>query len=541
LTERDHRDALTRYREGQAPITDDHFGHFTAVVYDHTRNRIAFVPDRFAQSATYFSKAAGMIAVSDRASSVASLIGAALDGQSLLALMRGIHFPFGRSLFANVSRVMCGCYVDVDLRTRKVSMRRWIPLYGGTVSLPFRDGVELSAGAVARVADRITRSPRSVIDLTGGNDTRLLAAAVESVHPNGVPESVSWRVAGAEGSADVVVARRIAGRCGWPLRVLDRYPPAEASCDRLHGLAVQADGSFTVDAAFGRVEQENRHSAAAECLIGAIGGELLRGFFWRHEMLALGRTSDVNYQALLSYRLYDTNGIDPKRLGPEAPSQREHDAVIMDGYRFLGGAGGERRNPYKLDVMYLHKLCYGAGNSQSWLSGFRRVRLPLLASEVCATAITFPWWWRMNRRLILRVISQLSPRLSSIPNDKQEPMVALGWTSWPGYAATGARVGSNVLRRMARRYLGRPAGGTQSLGEMPPESWRAALWEGQYLRSAVEPSLIQGIVDDVSATHATPDALRAFYTLLTAELLLGGVPGLSRRVDFSAVPAPLAR
>jgi hypothetical protein len=205
----------------------------------------------------------------------------------------------------------------------------------------------------------------------------------------------------------------------------------------------------------------------------------------------------------------------------------------MDGYRFLGRAGGKRRNPYKLDVMYLHKLCYGAGNSQSWLSDLRDIRLALLASEVCAAAVTFPWWWRMNRRLVLRAIERLSPRLSGIPNDKQEPMVALGWWSWPGYAATGGRIGVKVLRRIVRRYRGRPAGGGTTRQEVPPESWQATLRDGECLRAAVDPAFIQGIITDVSASRASPDAVRAFYALLTAELLLRRVGGLTKRVDFS--------
>jgi hypothetical protein len=325
----------------------------------------------------------------------------------------------------------------------------------------------------------------------------------------------------------------------WSLRVLDRYPAAEATHEYLRRLALQADGTFTIDAAFSRIEQESRHSTASECLVGGIGGELLRGFFWRHEMLALGRTSEVNYRALLEYRLYDVNGIDPRCLGPGAPSQAEHDDLIVDGYRFLGEAGGEQLNPYKLDVMYLHKLCYSAGNSQSWLNGFRRIKLPLLASEVCATALTFPWRCRRNRRLILQLIAQLSPRLSTIPNDRHEPMFVLGWTSWPSYAAAGLRGGSKTLRRIVRRYLGRPAGGIRSKGQVPPESWRAALRDGQSLRSAVEPSLIERILEDVASTHVTPDALRSFYALLTAELLLASVRGLSKRVEFSGTPAPL--
>jgi hypothetical protein len=92
---------------------------------------------------------------------------------------------------------------------------------------------------------------------------------------------------------------------------------------------------------------------------------------------------------------------------------------------------------------------------------------------------------------------------------------------------------------MIQSYLGRPARRLRSTGYVPPESWRAALREGKYLKAVVEPSLIRGLLEDVASPQATPDALRAFYALLTAELLLGGVQGLSKRVEFSGPDAPL--
>ena len=52
LTEHDLRDVLRRHRDGQPPLTDEHFGTFTLVVHDHVTGRIAIIPDRFALSAT---------------------------------------------------------------------------------------------------------------------------------------------------------------------------------------------------------------------------------------------------------------------------------------------------------------------------------------------------------------------------------------------------------------------------------------------------------------------------------------------------------
>jgi hypothetical protein len=362
----------------------------------------------------------------------------------------------------------------------------------------------------------------------------LLAAAVDAVYPSALPPSVTWRVAGEDSDTDVVVARRIAKLCKWPLSRLDRYAPAEVDADRLTHVAVQGDGSFPIDAVSGRIEQELRAHGAPGVLVGGIGGELLRGFFWRHEMLALGRSSKVNYSALLAYRLSDALSFDSRRLGKDAPAGREHDEVILAPYRRLADAGGDVLNPYKLDVLYLHKLCYSAGNSQSLMTGLRCVKLPLLSSDVLLHALAFPWRWRATRRLVLRTIAELSPRLGSIPNDKQEPMTAVDWMSWPFYAAAGFRLGSRTIRRMLRRYSGRSAPGLAVRTMPPPASWVAMLTEKRLLDSAMDPSFLQQVVNQATAGQHTNGAVRSFYGLLSVELLLQGLPDISRRVDYGA-------
>jgi hypothetical protein len=538
--EQDYRDVLGRYREHLAPVTEDFFGNYILVVYDHHSDRVAVVPDRPAVSAVYYSVSSLGIVASNRAAAVASLTGAAIDGQSLIALMRGMHMPFGHSLFAGVHRVMCGCYLDIDLRKHTIACRRWHPLYRPIAPLGFSDCVDATASSLRAVVGVLTSSSgRAAFDLTGGNDTRLLAAAVDAVYPDAPPRSVTWRVAGEEADMDVFIARRIATLCKWPLSRLDRYPATDEDPDRLIRLAVQADGSFTIDVVFSRLEQELAECEEPRALVGAIGGELLRGFFWRHEMLALGRTSKVNYSALLAYRLSDAIAFDPRRLGQDAPGEREHDEVILAPYRRLADAGRDVLNPYKLDVMYLHKLCYSAGNAQSWMTGLRCVKLPLLSSEAILLALTFPWRWRATRRLILRTIAQLSPRLASIPNDKQEPMIPLDWMSWPFYTAAGFRLGSRTVRRMLRRYTGRGAPGLTVRTMPPPASWVATLTQNRLLRSAVDPSFIHDVIGQATARQQAGGAVRSFYGLLSVELLLRGVPNISGRIDYSAPDARL--
>lgn len=538
LTERDYREMIERTRNGLPPVSQDFSGNYVVLVYDRQLRKLAIQPDRWAMQAVYFSVSDKRVTVSNRSIAVASFLSAHFDGHSLLSHLRGVHIPFGRSLFCGVSRVMPGCYLEIKIDSAEMHLKRGYPIYVLPRPVNFRESIELVSNALRNVASRLINNRSAIFDLTGGNDTRLIAAAISRAVTDGLDPNFAWRVAGSIDDPDVRIATRIAALCNWPLLRLDRFGVRDVEAiEQLQRAAVYADGCSLVDSAFSRIQQELSCQDQLGPLVGSIGGELLRGFFWRHEMLSLGRTQTVNYTALLAYRLYASRGVDVGVFGRHGPSLRDHDEILLTPYRQIGEIGRDLLNPYKLDAMYLHKLCYNAGNPQSWLTGLRNIRLPFLSWETTRVALSIPWRARATRRLILKVIEGMNSQLAGIPNDKNEPMRPLSLVTLPAYTRVGMLAGARTLTRIVRRYVGRPPGNSTPSTDLPPPSWIFIIRDAKNLESMFERNIIRGLCRELQSGFATSDGIRLFYTLLTIELLLRQIPTLNKQISFGDGPA----
>jgi hypothetical protein len=534
LGDSDYREILHRYRHGLPPISEDFSGNFAAVVFDTKQRRIAVQADRWGMEAVYFALREGRIAVSNRSMMVASATCAALDGHSVLSMMRGTHMPFGHSLFAGVRRLMCGSYLDISLASGVAEVRRPFPMFLSTQEISFQESVERVSDAVCAPARRLLDRGSTQFDLTGGNDTRLTAASISHVTRNGIAPKLGWRVLGAETDPDVRIARQIADLCGWKLLRLDRHLSTDASVDELRKATAQADGTCPLNAAWGRFasESESARFGTWDWQVGSAGGELLRGYFWRQERLSFARTSSVNHEALLAYRLYASRNVDCRILGEKGPSLRDHDEVLLGPYRQIDRMGNGLLNPYKLDVMYLHKLCYSAGNTLSWLAGFQNIRFPLLTWEVTRVALSVPWRFRTNRRLVLKVIGRLDPRLCGLANDRGEPMQPLNPSTFLAYASAALPLGADRISRILQHIAGRPAGAKDGFVHRAEASFLSILDESAELASVLDPLLIKRVRSQAGAAAPSADCLRVLYTLCTAELLLRSAPDLKRQIVF---------
>jgi len=536
LTDNDFRQMLLRHSKGMPPIGAEFGGQYVVVIYDSCTRSIAVQPDRYSLSSVYFASSRNQVVISNRATAVASLSHAPFDGYSVLSMMRGTHPPFNRSLFSGVSRVMPGYYLFVDVDATRMEIRQAAPIYVPIWQGMLKESVDLLSEKIICVSRRVTRCKKPLCDLTGGNDTRVTAAAISHDIGNASEADITWVVAGAEDHPDVQIATRIAKMFNWRLLRLDRLLPTDAPLEELRDAAVYADGSALIDSAFCRVMRECSYRSQWDWHVGSIGGELLRDFFWSQEMLSLGRTSKVNYDSLLAYRLYASPSREISILGQDIPSIAMHDEVLLEPYHQIDREGGELPNPYKLDVMYLHKLCYSAGVGLSWLTGLQHIRCPLLSWEIISIALSLPWHWKTNRQMTLRLINQMSPLLSQIPNDAGAPMVPWGVTTWPTHTAFELKRIFRVMPRILRKLTGGSGGLVSPVVVQPPASWLDQLANSKHIDSFVDRRKINELLLCIKSSTRTADQRLAVYTLLTLDLLLGGVPNLRAKIEFGTSP-----
>lgn len=527
---------LQRQRQGLPPLDDSYSGNFVALVYDSERQTIVVQPDHWAMSGVYYSVSPCGIAVSNRSAAVANLVSASLDGYSVMSLLRGTHMPFGRTLFSNVHRVMCGCYLEIDIRMVQLELHRAFPIYGRIEKSSTPEAAKDIEEILCGMAKRWSASANTILDLTGGNDSRVTAAATLHENRGGLAANLAWCVTGSVDHPDVRIAKKIAEHCNWPLLALDKQAVGRESIECLQHSVLQADATCLVESAAGRIKQELARGPEWWWHIGSIGGELLRGFFWRHEFFSLGRSQRVNYDALLAYRLYASRTAELNVLGEQSPSLGEHDESLLAPYRRIGEIGNDILNPYKLDAMYLHKLCYSAGSTQSWLMGLRNIKFPLLSWELTRLVLSVPWKIRATRRLQLKVINDIAPELSAIPNDNGEPMRPLRYDTWYSYLKGEILIGARTVPRVVNRYTNL----LQNSKQMPIKDAPAALpvmaQAAKELVSVFDRSVVQKSLAKVASGLYDTDSIRALETVFTIDLLLRSTPNVSRKVTFKSGP-----
>lgn len=184
-------------------------GCFAAVL--ETERRSALVTDRYASIPIYLHRLRGQVAAAPDAWSVAGAMESspALDVEAALDLLRTSYVTGTRTLLEGIETVAPACVLDVgdgDPRER----RYWS--YGYRPEPMSEADARNELGAVfARVAERTSRhlcdrGQRAALTLSGGLDSRVLAAILRKVHP----EPLLALSYGTEGNPEVGVAAEVA-------------------------------------------------------------------------------------------------------------------------------------------------------------------------------------------------------------------------------------------------------------------------------------------------------------------------------------------
>lgn len=424
---------LQSHRSKPIPDVDVLSGIYTLLSYDHISETLWICTDMWAQHGFYYGSDDSKVVVSSKASIVAEALNASIDGVSYLSLLRDTGIPPGRTLYSDVWRVTCGRALHVDLKNRTARTVQMQPLYRVPQNITFDDAVDQLIDVLVRVCPSAASGPSTVVDLTGGNDSRLMAAALSSSQGGRIGKQVTFKVVGEEDLSDVMIARQIANKFGWNLQRMSRWNEEEAySAKSLLEASILSDGNFLPRNVHRRRTQELKYSSSLIGHVGSLGGELFRDFFWRHEFLKMGRTNRVNFDALLKHRLYASNDVDVACISDGQLTLHDHNLSLLSPYQAIASAAPDLENVYKLDVIYLHKLM---SRSYCWvLSDMRKLILPFLSHEITLASLRTPWRLRLHRRLVTAAVMKMSPTLSAIPTDAGAPMRPLRLSSAGSYS-----------------------------------------------------------------------------------------------------------
>ncbi|GAA4604285.1 asparagine synthase (glutamine-hydrolyzing) [Actinoplanes octamycinicus] len=459
----------------------------------------------------------GVAAVATSALALAALAGAdpdrqALSVQSLVGWQVGL-----RTVFAGVHKVPAGCLAILE--DGRVTLHRYVE-ESLAVDGP-APGVEEAAAEQAELMIDFHEAylrdhPESVLQLTGGQDTRVLLAAIRPAARQGLA-ALTLDV---HGGTDSRFANRLAAMTGMKLHVhwMDdgpRVTPAEA-----HDLAVRAARDLDCMAsplalapllrAEAQLEQGHR--------LSGLGGETCRGFYYFGQPSG-ATTGPRLIEKLATWRLYANEAVQTEALAPEFAASARAAALELITESFDGYPGDWLA---ATDHFYLYqRMQRWSGAHGSVAAANRHFINPMFDRRFIQLAHAVKPEEKRGGLLTGRLISLLDPELAAVPLDSGLIPNRLGR---PGLAARTAayRVTAQKAARKIRQKLrgqGRPQLGAAETAALVVAHWRAE-------PEVVAPLRATGLVrdawlDDVLAGRATPEP--ATVAFLINLLVIGGV------------------
>jgi len=397
------------------------------------------------------------------------------------------------------------------------------------------DGVSVGAGAVtagpaialdeavARAALLLRASlealldehPDAVLQLTGGQDSRLLLSAIPPARRRGLRAMTL----GVPGSGDVTVSRRIAERYGLThdvhgLAALNGMAADEA-WRLVQDAAMRLDGMSdpialaALDVAEGSFDQGVR--------ISGLGGEIARGFYYMGTVRDRAFTRQ-DAERLAAWRMFVNEAVEPGLLDEEF-SHWAREAANQEVASALSATGDEWFRA--TDELYLrHRMQRWAGVTDTAVGSRRVVINPMLDAEFVSIASRLAPKDKARSRFLARLQMELDPELGRLPLEGRPAPIAAaypsGWRSATGVIGTGRRMARKAAQRIGQGNRA-PAGGAVLAGKVV-QHWRRHPELMSVVESSpfVRPDWIDGVIH--SRIEPRPSSVAFLTNLIVASV-----------------------
>jgi asparagine synthase (glutamine-hydrolysing) len=469
------------------------------------RGEAVAVTDALGFRHVYHAQWTDRAGVSTSARLLATLGGCDLDRGSI-ALQSLLGWQVGdATLFEGVTKLAAGTLVAVaDGRLTVLGGRPPDP-----APLALDEAVDAAASVLrGHLAAYVTDHPDATLQLTGGQDSRILVSAVPPALRPGL-RAITLRV---PGSPDADIAAAIAARTGLRHRVeeledLTAMSPAEAfaacldASRRLEGMADPvALAGLTV--AERRFDQGHR--------ISGLGGEVARGFYY------LGNPRDTTVSRakvarLTAWRMFANEAVDPAALRPQLREGAREGAI--DRIHALMASTGKEWLAATDDFYLYQRMQRWAGVTDTAVCQDRSMVNPMLDDRFISIAQAMSPQDKRGSRFLGRLQMALDPELGRMPLEGRPPPAAYADPGLLNRARAAGTLARKAVRK-TRQRLGHttrpPAGGAVLAGQVV-EHWRR---EPGLLRAALTHDVLdEAWVEQVVTGSVTPDPSTVAFVL----------------------------
>jgi asparagine synthase (glutamine-hydrolysing) len=474
---------------------------------------VTMVADSMGFRQLYHSRpdAAGSRVLSTSALLAGWLRGAELD-DAAVAVQSLLGWQLGqRTLFRGVDKLLPGALAHLGANGVSVTEAPADEVAG----IGLDEAVSAAAATLrASLAALLDDHPDAVLQLTGGQDSRLLLSAIPVSRRRGLRAMTL----GVPGSGDVVVAGQLADRYGMRhevrgLAALDGLGPADA-WDLVRAAAIRLDGMADPIALAALTVAEQNFDQGVR--ISGLGGEVARGFYYVGSVRQRPFTRG-DAEQLAGWRMFVNEAVEPGLL----------DAAFADWARATaesevaaGLSGGGSEWFTATDELYLrHRMQRWAGVTDTAVGSQRIVINPMLGEDFLKVASRLAPEDKAHSRFLARLQMELDPELGRIPLEGRTAPISAAypnpWRSTIGTLATGRRLARKVVQR-ARHGNRPPAGGAVLAGKVV-EFWRSnpALLTTASSTVFIRPGWIDGVLD--GQIQPRPSSVAFLTNLIVAD------------------------
>ncbi len=406
-----------------------------------------------------------IVSTSSRACAVE--LGAELDLDAV-AVQSSLGWQLGqRTLFEGVAKLAPGQIATLD---------------NGAVTLSSftrpATAERLDLDQAARTAADVLRThltvylddhPDAGLQLTGGQDSRLLLSAIPRARRRGLRVVTLGRA----GEADVDIAAELAARYGMrhellSLSGLEVLDPAEAYAlclDAARRLDYTADPIAHAALTFAEARSEPGPR------LSGLGGEVARGFYYLGPPTKAPVTR-TRAERLARWRMFVNEAVPAEALDPSF-ARWARDFATQEVVRVLTETG--RPWMAATDDLYLHhRMQRWGGVTETAVCLDREVVNPMLDDRFISIATALDPLDKRNSRFLSRLQLELDPELGAVPLDGRPAPAAYAHRSLQNSARQSAATFQKASRKVLQRLQGqtRPPAGGEVLAAKVLDHWR---------------------------------------------------------------------
>ncbi len=440
----------------RAPI-DTLDGHFAAVRYDEADDRLQVLNDPFGIQALYVSDCGDRSYVSTCATALARHLGAVPD-------------PLGAALFLRTGRQFGPVTHWQGIRrldpatlvsftgAKPTTTTYWRPSIDQRVrSMSLQETADFCAYTLLSTIERYLHGEPCVIaDLTGGFDSRLVAAALVRL---GIPFTA--QTSGESETVDVRLAREVARAGGIEWHQEELSPDWRPCREALWSALGWGDGSLEILQLSQVLWRQRLRAHSCGLLLTGGGGEHFSPQPWIQELWRAGWSRRINFDNLMSLRALTPVDLSMLRAEPRHQVEQYAREVLGQSATYLSG----ELNTTQLDVVFVHHRGVGHfGAYRSAAEAFIRSDLPFYYKDVFTAGFSARHRVRNGHRLRRAVIGRISPKIGAVQTERGGPAQSLHVRNAHRFAPYYWRLGRTALRKVRGRPNQAPSEGPAEAG-----------------------------------------------------------------------------